>query len=862
MIQPPRWANRFLEWYCNPDLLEEIQGDAFELYDRTVTISKRKADWQFVWNVIRFFRWRNIRRKRIHQSNPSIPIDMFKSYLLTGIRNMVRNATPSAINIIGLSVAVGCAVMVFVMEDTYYNLDAMHTKGDRIGMVVNHMKEGEGVSKWARCPNPLGDLLEENSSVEKVARAGRTGAVVKLGDKVFSEGILFADDSFMDIFDFAVASGNRQCLRNKNEIMMTREMATKYFGNTDVVGQTISMIFNDTYKYDFTIGAVLEDTPANSSIYYDFLVPSMVWQEMNKEKIEDWSVNLGVTYVLMKEGEPFARLAPTFETYKKFQNLANDKRKLQFAEVVPMKEVAEVSYDISGSLSWSNSPAAMVAFGVIAIFLILIACFNYVNVAVAAVSTRLKEIGVRKVVGGGRSEIISQFLVENLLLCTFALIAGTALAYFFLVPGFDSLYPVKIEFDLSSWWTTVGFFTGLLLFIALVSGAYPALYVSSFNAVRILRGKEKFGSKSLFSKTLLTLQFTLSITTIVGCLMFVASSYYFEQKDWGYNQSESIVVPLQHPRQFEELRAAVSSNKNIVLISGGMNHIGKSSKQSVFTHDQQEHAATHFEVGFDYVEAMNLRMKAGRSFDRNIESDRRESVIINEEFAKKMGWTNPLQQSFEMDSVKRYVVGVVDNFYYDDFYAKLEPAMMTITEDSTFRYFVAKTAPGAVNDTENDLEAAWKKVAPDAPYLGILQNQVFDQFLNSNRANNKVIYFISFVALLLVAMGLYGLVSYNLTRRLKEFSIRKVFGANVLQIFRLMNRDYLWIVIIAFALGAPAGAWLMDMLLKAAYPNPVEIGAWPYLVTISVMILTVGATILSQLRRVAVENPTQTLRID
>jgi putative ABC transport system permease protein len=856
---PPRWADRFLEWYCNPELLEEIQGDAYELFHRTALLSRRKANLYYIWNVLRFFRLRNIRKDRI-RNQTSFSTMMIKSYFVTGYRNMLRSGTTSTINIVGLSIAIACAVLIFILEDSYYNLDAMHTKADRIGLVVNHIKEGDEQSQWARSPVPLAGLLAENSAVENVVRLGRGSAAVRVGDKVFTEGIFYADPDFLEVFSFRVISGNRQSLRSKNQMMLTREMALKYFGNDDVVGQTLSVKFNEHYKQEFTIGGVLEDTPANSSMYFNFLVPSAVWEDINKDGLDDWSKHMSVTFVMMKEGQPFAQLQPTFEIYRKLHQEANSITPLQYAEVIPLADVAQRSFEISGSLSWSNAPAAMVAFIVIGTFLVLLACFNYMNVAVASVSTRLKEIGVRKVVGGGKGEIIQQFLIENLLLCFLALAGGTALAYYFLIPGFDALYPVKIEFEISSWKMMIGFFGGLLLFIALVSGAYPALYVSSFNAVKILRGKEKFGSKSVFSKILLTLQFTLSITTIVACLVFVWSSYYFEGKDWGYNHNEAVVVRLQEPNQFEELRNHIATNKNVISYAGSAHHIGRSSQPVVIRHDEQEYSVDHFPVGFDYLESMNIRLKAGRFFDKAIESDKTESVIINESFARKMGWDNPLDQYFEHDSTKRYVVGVVEDFYYNDFYWQVKPVMLTITPNENFKYLAVRAEAGSINSTQEELKKAWATVAPDDPYQGFLQNEVFDNFLNSNRANNKVIYFISGVAVILAAMGLYGLVSYNLTRRIKEFSVRKVFGANVWQLFNLMNRDYIWILIIAFAGGAPLGAWLVDMMLNAAYPEQIPTTIWPYIISISVMIGSVGLTIATQLRRLIEENPTQTLR--
>jgi ABC-type antimicrobial peptide transport system permease subunit len=340
------------------------------------------------------------------------------------------------------------------------------------------------------------------------------------------------------------------------------------------------------------------------------------------------------------------------------------------------------------------------------------------------------------------------------------------------------------------------------------------------------------------------------------------SSYHFEQKDWGYNQQQTIAVPVQTMEQYNQLRDRVAAHPNVMSFAGTNQHIGRMSITAVVKKGSEEISAQHFRVGFGYLETMNLRLKSGRLFDEKIASDHQETVVVNESFAKTMGWSQPLNQSFEVDSVKRYVVGVLEDFYYDDFYNAIGPAVITITPENTFRVLAVKAEAGQVGTVHEFIKKAWKEVAPEDHYNGYLQSEVFDSFLRGNRANNKVLYFISAISILLVAMGLYGLVSYNLTRRLKEFSVRKIFGASTSSLFGLMNRDYLWIVLIAFFLGAPLGAFLMNTMIKSIYPGHIPQSPWPYAVAISSMLVIVVLTVSSQLRRVVRENPTQTLRAE
>ncbi|MEQ8423455.1 MAG: FtsX-like permease family protein, partial [Cyclobacteriaceae bacterium] len=244
----------------------------------------------------------------------------------------------------------------------------------------------------------------------------------------------------------------------------------------------------------------------------------------------------------------------------------------------------------------------------------------------------------------------------------------------------------------------------------------------------------------------------------------------------------------------------------------------------------------------------------------NSQSDKEESVVINSLFAKQMSWDNPIGQSFEYDSVKRFVIGVVEDFHYDDFYSSVDPVMFVITPEENFKYIVTKAKTGTVNQTEQFLKDKWKSVAPDDPYRGYLQDSVFDRFHSDNNSNIKLLAFISGVAVLLACMGLFGLVSYNITRRMKEFSVRKVFGASISHILKLMNKDYVWILLIAFAVGAPGGFFLVNGLIQNIYPDPTPSTATPFLIGMFIMLVTVAITVTSQIRRVTKSNPAQTLR--
>ena len=859
--QPPGWANRFLEWYCRPDILEEIQGDLMELYERSAERSPRMARMQFVWNVIRFFRPRNIRKRKHYMTSSTLSPAMLKSYITSTLRNIRRNQFQSSINIIGLSLALGCGITIFLLLDSYYNRDRFHANGDRLYLLMNDMKSGDIVEHWARSPYLIGPSLRDaHPAVETVVRIQKNSFNLRKGNTVFQEPVWFTDPEFFDAFSYEVIYGQENALHDPSTIAITKEVAVRYFGSADVVNEDIQIKYSDDDKVTYRIGAVVNTIPDQSSMHFGVLIPMDQWEEHALPAKVNWRSWAASTFVVLKEGHLPAELNTVLASLKKTQHEANDKFQIESVTFIPMKEVAERSYDIKFSLSWSNMPAAMIGLGIIATFLVLLACINYMNVAVASVTTRLKEIGIRKVVGGGRQQIIWQFMIENVVFCSVATLAGTAISAFILLPGFNSLYPIHIPFAFSSPLMMISFFAGVILLVAIISGAYPALYVSSFDAVTIMRGREKFGSKSLLSKVMLTLQFVISFSLVVASFVFINSSKYFERKDWGYQHDGHLYVPVSNLSQYRGLEANLASNKHVIAYAGTESHIGTAPHITTINIGNDQLAVNRFEVGFRYLETMDVQLIQGRSFDEAIASDEQESAIINEAFARKMNWSEPLGKTFEFDDQKWYVIGVVKDFNFQEFYTAVEPVFIHVAAEDRYKFLAVHIEEGHLNDVSNELRSAWGKLAPDDPYEGKFQDDVFQQFFSSNRSNNKIMITISIVALALATMGLYGLMSYNLTRRLREFSIRQIFGASMSHILREMNRDYAWIVITAFVIAAPLGWYSVSQMITAAYPEYIPIPAWPFLLTAGLMVATVVATVATQLGRLRTAKPAETLK--
>lgn len=863
MVTPPQWADRFLEWYCNPAMLEEVQGDAYELFQmRLKEEGAFSARRKFIWDVIRFFRWSYIKRtKKIYTSNSLI---MISSYFKLGIRTAIRNGLTSSINLVGLSVGLGVAITIFAFIDYQFHMDSFHKNQLRIYQITNIVKEvTEDLNEcnWGDSPMLLGPMLkQDNPAIESFTRIEYGSGSLRYNESVFNESIWFVDSDFLSMFSFKVLYGNPQALKKKNEIVITQGMSEKYFGKRNPVGEVFSIKFSNEAKEEFVVGAVLEALPGNSSLHFDNLISLEAFESLKIVEADDWKYFTDATLIMLKEGHNISEVSGGMDKYKSIQNEANADWPIIEFRYYSLENLSRKNDEIAGDVAGGAHPAGMITLGVISLMLLLLACFNYMNVAVATVTTRLKEIGIRKVVGGRKKEIILQFLTENLVLCLLALAVGILLAYLFFMPGLNSLFPITVSFANASVSDLLIFFACILLFVGFVSGAYPAIYISSFQPVEILRGKGKFGAKSLFSKSLLTAQFMLAFITIIGSFVFIANGINLKNKDWGYDHAQNIVVPVINSTNYNGMRDKVSQNKNIQNFAGAKTHIGDFTNRTTIINNQEKKEVVIYEIGFNYLETMNLRIKNGRFFDESIQSDKQESVIVNSVFAKEMNWDNPIGQSFEYDSIKRYVIGVVEKFHYDDFYASVSPVMFVITPEENFKYIVTKAESGTTVATEEFLRQSWASVAPDDPYEGYFQDKVFEEFNNDNNSNIKLLVFISAVAVLLACMGLFGLVSYNITRRMKEFSVRKVFGANVSHIIKLMNRDYVWILLVAFTIGAPTGFLLVNKLINIIYPEPSPASPTPFIIGMFIMVITVALTVTSQIKRIIKNNPAQTLR--
>ena len=834
--------------------MEEIQGDLHELFSiRSGEQGHFTASWKYAWDVLRFFRLSNIRSVKT-QNNSTMTLNYFK----TGWRQLKSQPSTTFINISGLALAIGLAITVFIFQDHFTHMDRFH-KND-IYQVLNHVEGDDEVEVWSDISLSVLDQLKFSSPAVKRATMIEYGeANVRYKEDVFREFVWFVEPEYLQMFDFPVKYGNRDGLEEKSAIAVTREKALKYFGRDDVLGEVLHVKLEGDVLASFTIAVVLDDIPKRASFGGDILIPVVNLFDIPGRERSDLTYLTDGVFFELAEGYAVSDVESLYAPFIADYNNASDRWQTVRFETVPLYDLSVRQIDIEGSIAGGAHPSGRIALTIIAGLLLLLACFNYINIAVSSASRRLKEIALRKVMGGYQHQITRQFLVENLLVCLMALILGVALCYFVLLPGFRESLPIYIPFSFTSWKTAVIFFVVLIAFVTLASGAYPAFYISRFRPAAIFRGNERFGNRQVLSKVLMVLQLVIAFSTIVACLVFNVNAVQMAQRDWGYVPDEVIAVPLMNQQQAEVMTSTISQWSDVSHVESSFGHVGDYNRLTQVNHHDLTVNAFMYSVGSQYADIMGMEIVEGRWI---METDKTgaQTVVINEKLAERLNLEHPLEETLIHDSVEYQVVGVVKDFYQQIYFMELLPTMFFPVKASEVNYVSLKVKEGKSREVNERLAKLWHTVAPNDPYDGFYQQEVMDEFFRENEANIMLLSVISGMALFLACIGLYGLVSFQVSRKMKEISVRKVLGAGMGHLSYVINRDYYWMLGIAIVVGLPSGYLLIDQLIQSIYPDPEPTTIWPFVLSVSVLGIAIMITLGSQLLRVRKENPVNILR--
>jgi len=809
--------------------------------------------------------WGKIRRKGTFVKTFIHEMNMWKSYFKLAWRNLLKNKLASFVNMVGLSTAIGCCIVAFLFTDLFYARDSFHENAENIFLVRHTIEAGNGKTElWGDSPAPLGPALQDDfTQVERAVRIQSGNGYVLYEDNVFEENLRFVDPGFLEMFTFPLKYGLTTSISENNAVVMSEALALKYFGPVNPIGEQISIRFNDTTMVSYLVQGVAEKLPDKASFSFDLLVPFENLQSLELQDIEDWTQLVTATFIQLNNPNAVTSIEAGMERYRTHQNTVSPERPILDFVCVPLPDMAKTAHNVRHRLSFlATNPGQVVYTLVTGLFLLFLSCFNYINIAVTSASHRLKEIGIRKVVGSTRTQLITQFLSENLLLCFLAMMFGILIAETILAPGFNRLFGVfnlHLEYSSAITWY---FLVGLLLLTGVGSGAYPAYIISRFQPDTIFRGRQKISRKNTLSGVLLTFQFTLAFITLFSSIVFLQVNLYLQQRSWGYDEDRLLVVPLSGNDQYQRLKDVVERHPGVELVAGTSSHIGASYGKAVIEHFEKEYAVSHFEVGIDYVETMGLNLLDGRSFDRVYGTDMDRAVLINEQFLRTLGWENALEKRIRYNEVEYEVVGVLEDFHYLNLGDSIDPAFLRLSPEDDYSYLVVRAYDQAGYQVRDFLNETWRDLFPDSPFEGYGQETVFEEFLRNMVGLMKMSIAIGLITLIITCMGLLGLVSLNIVRRTKEISIRKVLGAGIYHVVEIINRELIVVLVIGTVVGTPFCYWAFQSFLDYLFPYHQNLNVLPFLVVVVIIFVTTVMTIAVQVYRAATRNPVKALRMD
>jgi putative ABC transport system permease protein len=862
-VSPPKWPLNFLRFFLRKEYLEEIEGDMEEIFrDNIERLSISKARRIYVWDTLKLLRPALIRNLEIlDRLNQAA---MFRNYFKVSVRGLIRNPLNSFINVFGLAVAIGLCVFAYAFARWVYNTDQFHAHKNEVYLVTFSANRDGTEQQYGTTPRPLGEMMREDfAQIKKICRVEDRPVIVKYEDNVFHERVRFVDPEFLEMFTFPLKWGTAGSLKDRNSIILSEEMAVKYFGTENPVGRDILLRFNEHHTRDFKVTGVAEKFPDARTIDFHFLINFENVSTSANYDFHEWSAFVNATFIQVDNPADLVPIKNGMQKYVALQNKAVDDEwsisSFTFEKLATLHQRAgKIRDDIS--ISADSKYESIIFVSIVCMFMLALACFNYINIAITTAIKRLKEIGVRKTIGATRWIVIVQFMTENIVVTFFAMITGVLLGTYFFIPWLENVGHLDMDFTLvdRNLWI---YLPAILLLTGIASGIYPSLYISRFQVVGILKGAVRFGQKNPVTKIFLGIQLILACVLITSGVMFTLNTNYMAKRSWGYNQHESLFVAVPDEAAFDKMKALLMHEPNVVSISGSEHHLGKSHLKTILQAPERKIEADQLSVDARYFETMGLKLVAGTSFQEQAERDQ-HSLIVNESFVKNMGWQHPLGKIVKIDSVQYDIIGVVRDFHSYSFFRKVNPSIFKVAEKDRYRYLSIKVREGSQLQMAKTLQTGWTELFPDTPFDGGFQEDVWGSYYRELDLHANVWRAFAILAVLLASLGLYGLVTLNVAGRLKEFSIRKILGAGIKNIAGNITGQYLLLFAATLFIGCPISYFLNNLLLDSIYYYHVPVTFSGVVIAVVILIFVLFLTISTQVNKVSKTNPVNGLKIE
>ena len=788
---------------------------------------------------------------------------MIRNYFKLGFRNLAKNRLSSSINILGLALAVGCCLVVFEFFDWSMHMDNFHHKVNNLFVVEKISRQNGNEQYWGNSPAPMGPMLQRDfPQVKNTARISYTGVIIKQGDNVFRESVTFVDNSFYNMFDFPVKWGNKLHFTDEDGMVLTDELSEKLFGKQNAVGKNVSVRFNNNgveTVENFTVKGVFDKMPIEASWRFSALVPSSKMVALGMDKPGDWAQSTDITFI---EADNAAALSPVINQSKKYlqlYNAANLNDKIAAFHFQPLNTMNFHSWKVNNQRFNSTHIAAYIMLLVIAIATLLLVYFNYMNIAIASASTRLKEIGVRKVMGSSRRQIIVQFILENLILCTMAVVIGLGLARFIFLPWFYQIVNVDLGHAMFGNFRTWAALLTLIIVSAFSGAAYPSFYISSFKPVNIIKGNSRMGSRNRFRKVLLGVQFFLTFLTISTALAFIQETKDIKAKPWGYDPTNNVTVTLDKSAGFETFKDELKNSNNVKSVTGSVQPLGSYTKQLAIKTEGKEQTVQSLGVLPGFASQMGIPVTKGRDLNEQFKTDQTDAVLINQAFLKQMHWTTGIGKNIEYENHQYQIVGEVNDFHFQDFQTPVGSLVIMGCKPADVSYVYVKTSTGLFSNAHSAVEKVWKKVNPNLPFEYYYQANVFDGYFVGFTQVSRVMSAASLIMIVISISGIFGLALLILGKKMKEISVRKVLGAGMGNIGYLINREFLFAIGFAILFGFPVSWWVTRALYNQIAPES-GVSFTPLILSLISLIIMTIVSVSWHIYKANTSNPTRYLK--
>ncbi|MBU1820848.1 MAG: ABC transporter permease [Bacteroidetes bacterium] len=799
---------------------------------------------------------------------------MIRNYFRIAFRNLWRNKTFSLITILGLAVGLACCLLLFMYVSHELSYDDFQQKADRTVRVTMEYSMDGNVGKVPVTGTKVApEFVRAFPEVEAGARLLNSSAVVRNGEQRFSEKrFVYADSSLFRVFSFRLLKGNPQtALAGPNQLVLSESTARKYFGGEDPVGKVLRV---DTRRgeTDYTVTGVVEDSPLNSQIKYDVLAS---FASLGASKTEEWWSANYATYLLLRTPESLAGLQSKVPGYMKSKSAETEmtgKNYLTYT-LEPLRRV-HLHSEVEGNFEPNGDLLYIYIFGSIAVLILVIACVNYVNLATARAVERAQEVGVRKVMGAQPGQLFGQFIGESVIVTFIALLSGLLLSSLAL-PLFNQLSDRQFSFDTWLQPDNLLIIAGIGIVVSLVAGSYPALVLTSYQPVRVLKGHLKTTGAGNFRRTLIVFQFAITAFLIISTFIVQNQLNYIQAKKLGYDKEHVVVLPAdrQVGEKVQVLKSEFKQNASVqqvslayespVFIKGGY-----SMRRADMPEDQYKMVAG-LPVDEDFVKTMGLRILAGSDLNK---ADLAQApvmygdtanyyhFILNETAAKELGWTPQQAIGQKMDmgqNRKGEVKAVVENFHFASMREKIGP--LVIFPEGYGNVVLVKLSGSQLANTLRFLENKWNTLVPNRPFEYQFLDEEFNKLYATETRTGRIFSVFSFLSIFLACLGLFGLSAYTTALRTKEIGIRKVLGASIGSIVSLLSQDFLKLVLIAIVIASPLAWYAMDRWLQD-FAYRIDIPWWVFIVA---GLLAVGVALLTvsfQSVKAALMNPVRSLR--